>query len=118
MPIMQDPDKMPIGLVVAMPKDKLLVWSISGMEGTLQAPLLAADLADPTAMKRLNAVLVDIVKRRWEGKDRPPATQTIVLMADDATTMQAIADVLVAVRTTVDGGTPLFPDVHLSRGFE
>jgi len=118
MPIMQDPDKMPIGLIVAMPKDKLLVWSISGMEGTIQAPLLAADLADPTAMKRLNAVLVDIVKRRWEGKDRPPATQTIVLMPDPATTMQAVADVLVAVRTSVDGGTPLFPDVQLSTGFE
>lgn len=117
-PIMQNPDRMPLGLVVSVTKDKLLVWSMTGMEGTLAEPRLSVPLADAAAMKQLNAFLVDMVKRRWEGKDRAPETQAIIVMADPATPMQTVVDVFVAVRTTVDGATPLFPDIQLSAGFE
>jgi biopolymer transport protein ExbD len=37
----QSPDEQPLKLVVSVQRDKLLLWSISGLEGTLQQPKLS-----------------------------------------------------------------------------
>src|SRR5690348_6181262 len=37
-PAQTNPDDQPLKLVVSVTRDKMLLWSISGLEGTLQAP--------------------------------------------------------------------------------
>jgi biopolymer transport protein ExbD len=117
-PLLVDPDKMPVQLVVSIAKDELLLWSISGLEGTLKEPRASLPLRDPATMTKLNAQLLDIVKRRWDSKDRLPDTQQILVMADRTTPLQTVAEVFAAVRSSSDGKTVLFPDILLSSGFE
>jgi biopolymer transport protein ExbD len=114
------PDKVaagqkPTGLkpVVAITKDKLILWSISGLEGTLQAPKLtvARGQAD-----KLTPALAEIVKRRFKGK-RDGADREILVMADGNMPMKDVMAVMFAVRTAADG-SELFPDIQLSSGFE
>ncbi len=40
-PAQTNPDDQPLKLVVSITKDRMLLWSISGLEGTLQAPKAA-----------------------------------------------------------------------------
>jgi hypothetical protein len=101
-------------LFVTITKDKLLVWSITGEEGTLRDP--KATLA-PTDSAKLSAVLAEIVQRRWPYGVRPPDASRIVVMGEYGTPMQTLARVFGAVRATPDG-KPLFPDITLSAGFE
>jgi biopolymer transport protein ExbD len=37
-PTPQNPDELPLNLVVSVTRDRALIWSIAGMEGTLQQP--------------------------------------------------------------------------------
>ena len=98
----QDPDKgpeeKPIQLVVSIGKQQILIWSISGLEGTLQEPKVriprVADDGDGVKVKRipaydyraLNAGLYEIAKRLWRDKvpRKPRKLQTyqVILMAD------------------------------------
>ena len=110
------PDDQPLGLFVTIRKDKLFVWSISKLEGSLATPRFSSSLGGD-AIERLNGDLHDIVKRRWGGKPRPPRSTEIVIQADGAIPLQTVAEVIGAVRKTRDGGE-LFPDVMLSIDFE
>lgn len=98
--------------VVAITGAKLLLWSISGTEGTLKQPKLAAARPD-----EIGKALAEIVSRRWPTAKRSNDDRAIVLMADAGTPMQTIADVLAVVRATPDG-KELFPMIELSTGFE
>jgi hypothetical protein len=98
-------------MVVTIDKDKLLLWSISGKEGTLQKPKLVAHTPDEIA-----AALARIVDERWHGGTRPEDDRSIVVMADNSTMMQRVADVLAVVRVGADG-KELFPNILLSSGF-
>jgi biopolymer transport protein ExbD len=103
-----------VGMTVTITKGQLTVWSISGQEGTLKAPKLqvARDhLAD------VQTALAEIVKRRWHGGTRADADRAIVVMADGATPMQSLAEILAALRATADG-TELFPVIDLATGFD
>ncbi|MBA2542403.1 MAG: hypothetical protein H0V17_22365, partial [Deltaproteobacteria bacterium] len=111
------PDDQPLGMFVSIMKTEMIVWSVSGLEGTLREPLRSYKLPDPDATRRLTDDLTYVVKKRWERKPRPPASLSIVVMADAATPMQWIAEVLGAVRKTKTGDD-LFPDIQLSSGFE
>ena len=103
-----------MGLAVSATKDKLVVWSISGSEGTLKAPKASVARTDLAAV---SAALSEIAKRRWGTKQRGDADRTILLMADSSTSMQDVFDLMIAIRTTEDG-KELFPNVLLSAGFE
>ena len=104
----------PARLFVTVTKDKLLVWSVTGEEGTLRDP--KATLA-PTDTAKLSAVLAEIVQRRWPYGVRPADGNRIVVQADGDIPMQTVASIFGAVRATPDG-KPLFPDIMLSSGFE
>lgn len=106
----------PVKLVVTMTSRDIVVWSFSGVEGTLTQPKLSVARTDPSAMSNVNATLAEIIRRRWPGQ-RPETTREIVVMAERATPMQLVAEVLGAVRALPDG-TALFPDILLSTGFE
>ena len=110
------PEDQPLGMIVSITKTSVIVWSVSGLEGTLKAPRRVVAIG-PTAVAEVNRELAEIVKRRWGGKVRRPETREIIVQADHATPMQTVAELLGAVRVTADG-VELFPDVVLAGGFE
>jgi biopolymer transport protein ExbD len=104
------PDKAPpvpgaLGLMLGVTSKNLLLWSISGQEGTLQAPKVTTTRTDELAK-----ALADIATRHAADKD-------IIVMADEPTPMQAVAEAYAVVRKTADGHD-LFPTILLSAGFE
>lgn len=114
------PDKVtdkpkPSGLkmVVAITKQKILLWSISGLEGTLQAPKLTVAIGEAD---KLTPALAEIVKRRFKGK-REAVDRQILVMADGDVPMKIVMPVMFAIRAAGDG-SELFPDIQLSTGFE
>jgi biopolymer transport protein ExbD len=103
----------PLGLAVAVTKDKLILWSLSGLEGTLSTPKLSVGRTDTA---KLALAVAEITKRRFPDK-RAEADRSIMIMADSAVPMQDVLTTIVAVRTTADD-RELFPDVVFSAGFE
>jgi len=101
------------GLMVSVLKSEVLVWSRSGDEGTLAQPKATISLHRPTAIVELTTALTEIASRRWPGERRSAASRMIALQADPSVSAQVIANVIGAVRATVDG-KDLFPDVALS----
>jgi biopolymer transport protein ExbD len=103
-----------VRVVVAVTKDKLIVWSLSGQEGTLKKPKLAV-AGDRTG--EVQQALAEIVARRWPDGTRAADEHHLVLMADGTMPMQMLADLMVAVRSSNDG-KELFNDLWLSTGLE
>jgi hypothetical protein len=104
-------------LFVSVTREKMIVWSISGEEGTLHDPKWLITGHDAAAMAKVSAALADIVARRWPTGQRPDDGDEIVVQADDALPMSVIAVLFGAVRATPDG-KPLFPEILLSMGFQ
>ena len=109
-PAHEPAEEPPLGLVVAMSKRDLIVFSMSGREGTLQAPRLATGGISSAEIARVQEALVDIHARHDEER-------RILLVFDATTSMQHVTETLAAVRARPDGG-PLFTDVMLGTGFE
>jgi hypothetical protein len=112
-----DPEDEPLRLVVSVTETEILLWSLSGHEGTLQAPKLRIARPSATAVAELGQALAEIAKRRWDGRNRPETSHDILFMADSTITIQAVLELLGAMRATPDG-TVLFRDILLSAGFE
>jgi hypothetical protein len=102
--------------VVSVSKTELILWSISGLEGTLKMPKQRIPRSSATAVADLNKALATIVSSRY-AKSRPETSHEIILMADRATTIQDTLEIAAAMRTTADG-SELFRDIMLSSGFE
>lgn len=100
----------PLGLVVAVTKNNIIVFSISGTEGTLQRPKLATAGISSAEIARAQEALMEIHARHSDER-------SIVVMIDPTINMQLATETLAAVRARPDG-SPLFSDVMLSAGFE
>lgn len=118
----QDPNKppqeKPLQLVVSISKQELLVWSISGLEGTLKEPKARIKrVADDQGRKgkdgklrpipaydyaTLNTTLFEISKRLWRDvvprKPRKIETYQVILMADGDIPYGTIIATMDAVR--------------------
>lgn len=111
------PAEPPVHMAMSFAGPKVLVWSMSGQEGTLAAPRATIALdADGAWIKEVRARLGEVVQRRWAGRTRPVDQTAIVIMVDPATTAGALVAAIAAVRSDASG-QPLFPDVRLSPGF-
>jgi hypothetical protein len=106
------PDR-PVQLVVAIGKTDVILWSFSGLEGTINAPKLQVPLDGAAAP--LRKALEEIVALRWSGKERNE--HTILIMADGDTPMGRVEEIVGAARADA-AGKPLFPDLTFSAGFE
>lgn len=115
-PADQPPADAPIKPVVSITKDKVFLWSISALEGTVKDPKVEVPL-DDKAPAAITAALAEIVKRRWPDGKRPECSGQIVVMPDSTIPMSVVVPMLGAVRASPDG-TELFADVLLSMGFE
>jgi hypothetical protein len=114
----KNPNEQPLKLVVSISasQNKIILWSISGLEGTLQNPKAEIpripwqvavqnklykknDTPVPVFdTGKLNKALEEIAKRRWQGKKRNASTYQIVLMADDTIPYGTIIPVMDALR--------------------
>ena len=101
-----DAEAAQIKMVVAITKSKVLLWSLSGQEGTLDKPKLDVPL---DRIAELRKALVEIADRRWPGGTGKETA--IVVMADGDVPVQTVAEVMAAAK-------PVFPDVRLSSGFQ
>jgi hypothetical protein len=111
------PAEPPVDMVLSFAGPDLLVWSLSGQEGTLATPraVLPVD-ADGAWVERVRGALGEVVQRRWAGRTRPVDQTAIVIMVDPPSTAGALVAAIAAVRSDASG-RPLFPDVRLSPSF-
>lgn len=103
-----EPDGMP-GIMVSVLEREILIWSRSGLEGTLAKPRRAIPFSHPHALRELTATLDDIVQRWWLPRD----PRVVSLQADPSVPVQTIAHVIGALRETTDGRV-VFPTVALA----
>jgi biopolymer transport protein TolR len=103
------PDEKPLQLIVSATQQGIILWSISGLEGTLESPkarvnraaATAADSAPVFDYAALNASLYEIATRRWKGKERQPDTYEIILQADPDIPYETIVAIMDAVRRRI-----------------
>ena len=99
----------PLKLIVSVSRKTVILWSISGDEGTLQAPKLSLSLAADSGAK-IKAALAEIANRRFGGPV-PSAQRSIIFQADGDVDAATFVPMIAAMRS-------VFPDVMLSSGFE
>jgi biopolymer transport protein ExbD len=117
------PDEQPLGIMVSMTKNRLYLWSVSGLEGTLQEPKLSLGLLPPKEAgeapsfdyKQLNQALIEIATRRWGGKLRPMDTYEILLQADGDIPYETIINVMDYMRRPIPQGVHPLPIVTLPK---
>ncbi len=110
----QKPDEQPLQLMVSITKNRMILWSVSGLEGTLDAPKATAGLMPPVKAsdppvfdyQKINQALIEIATRRWEGKLRPMDTYEILLQADGDIPYETVVAAMDNMRRPIpaDGG--------------
>ncbi|HTE52185.1 MAG TPA: biopolymer transporter ExbD [Kofleriaceae bacterium] len=122
----QKPDETPIQIMVSATKQGLVLWSLSGLEGTLQSPkarvarlpATRADEAPRYDYAALNNALYEIANRRWRGKLRDQDTYEIILQCDPEIPYETVVDIMDAVRRRIPPGLragALLPEVALPK---
>ena len=109
----QNPDEKPLQLIVSATKQGILLWSISGLEGTLDAPKAriprlpaeSASAAPRYDYQKLNDALYEIAKRHWLGKLRPLDSYDILLQLDPDIPYETLVHIMDAVRQRTPPGT-------------
>jgi biopolymer transport protein TolR len=109
----------PLQLAIAITQTKISLFSLSGQEGTLEAPrveIAASKPAEEYDLGELTEAAAEIVARRWPDRgDRPDKSTEVILIPDPEIPYHVIVAVMDAVRATTDGQL-LFPDVIFSSG--
>lgn len=96
----EKPDEKPLQLVVSVTKKQLILWSVSGLEGSLKEPKAVIARDNPGQRPpsydyhALNSALYEIAARRWDGKPRERDTYEIILQADGAIPYETIIQVM------------------------
>lgn len=115
----KNPDEKPLQLIVSATKQGMILWSISGLEGTLEAPKARInrrqtkpDEAPSYDYKVLNDALFEISARRWKGKVRQLDTYEIILQADPDIPYETIVHIMDAVRRKLP--TEYKPGTHIA----
>jgi biopolymer transport protein TolR len=118
-----DPQKSPneerLQLVVSATPKGMILWSMTGLEGSLREPratipVVSAPGESPIAYdyRRLNDALYEIAARRWKGRLRTMETYEIILQADAETPYETIIKIMDNMRRRIPPGAegkPLDP---------
>ncbi len=116
----KEPKDEPLHLIVSMTEDRYLLWSISGLEGTLDNPKLTVERGPPEGktggydFEGLTEILNEIVKRRWPTGQRPEISTEILIQADGSVPFQTLAALISATRYS-KAGDSLFPFTMLAK---
>jgi biopolymer transport protein ExbD len=103
------PDEQPLQMMVSITTNRLILHSISGLEGSLKEPALNLPLLPPAKAgdapsfdyRKLNDKLLEIASRRWKGKIRPRDTYEMVIQADNVIPYETIVNVMDYVRRPI-----------------
>jgi biopolymer transport protein ExbD len=106
------PDEQPLQMMVSVSHNRLILHSISGLEGTFEKPALTLPILVPEnagdapsfEYDKLNAKLQEIASRRWKGKLRPRDTYEMVIHADFTIPYETIVTVMDYVRRPIPAG--------------
>lgn len=102
-----DLEKEPVHLIVVLTETKLLLWSVSGMEGTLTEPSLVVERdsskSDEYGFAKLSVKLSEIIERRWPENDRNPEDYELMLMPESTTPYRIIVEFMAATQKTPSG---------------
>jgi len=117
------PDEQPLQLMVSVTKNRMILWSVSGLEGTLQEPKISVGLLPPENAsdapsfdyQQLNQALLEIASRRWEGKLRPADTYEILLQADGDIPYETVVKVMDFMRRPMPPDTVPLPYVSMPK---
>jgi hypothetical protein len=115
-----EPGDEPLQLIASITKDKIVLWSISGLEGTLMEPKLViprdggGTAASGYDFNKLRAALEEIAERRWAGKERPNESHDFLLQFDGDVPFQIVAAGISATQKT-SGGEDLFASTMLAK---
>ncbi|MEJ7601785.1 MAG: hypothetical protein WKG01_28060 [Kofleriaceae bacterium] len=102
--------------MITISNTHLTLWSVSGLEGTLAQPRLVVKREDKGALADLSRTLDEIVGKRLS-VPKAEADRSILVMVEAEIPMQALAEVLGAVRATAEG-KELFTDVMFTLAFQ
>jgi biopolymer transport protein TolR len=102
----KDPNDQPLQLVVSVTKTGITLWSVTGLEGTLDQPRARigrlADGGNGAApafdYRQLNSALYEIASNRWRGKIRGHDTYEIILMVDGEMPYEVVIATMDALR--------------------
>ncbi len=108
----QQPNKERLQLVVSATKTGMIVWSMTGLEGTIQAPKATIPVVSPPTSdsvikydyQQLNDTLYEIATRRYKGKRRAMATYEIIIQADAETPYEVVVEIMDHVRRRIPAG--------------
>ncbi len=117
------PDEQPLQLMVSVTTKRMILWSVSGLEGTLEQPKATMSLvptakaSDPPAYEyaKLNAALIEISTRRWGGKKRPETTYEILLQADGDIPYETVIAVMDHMRRPIPADGKSLPEVRMPK---
>jgi biopolymer transport protein ExbD len=117
------PDEQPLQLMVSVTKNRMILWSVSGLEGTLQEPKATIALVAPVnasdapayEYNTLNAALIEIATRRWGGKLRPETTYEILLQADGDIPYETVIKVMDHMRRPIPADGKSLPEVKMPK---
>jgi len=98
----KDPNEKSLQLVVSITQKEMILWSISGLEGTIKEPkavmerlpAVQGDKIPRYNLAKLNDTLFVIAKTRWHGKLRNLETYEVILQADGEIPYDTIIDVM------------------------
>lgn len=129
------PADLPIQPIVAAGQRELVLFSVSGQEGTLQDPALR--MPWPGEAHKLTLGLREIASRRWKGRPRRLDSHQIILILEPPASYETLVELAAAVRQTGPGAVdlpatgadgkrepydpdrhPLFSTILLGMGFE
>ncbi len=133
-----------IQLVVAVTKPEIIMFSLSGLEGTLEAPKAKIPAREPGKeyefQKLTDAAAEIVIRRGWDklrildttgdqplclAPDkaplpmeacRPAGATEVFLMVDGEIPYATVIAAMDALRSTTDGALPLFPGIIFSSG--
>jgi biopolymer transport protein TolR len=119
----EKPDEQPLQLMVSVTKNRMILWSVSGLEGTLQAPKATMGVVPPTSASdapayeydKLNTALIEIATRRWGGKKRPEMTYEILLQADGDIPYETVITVMDHMRRPIPADGKTLPEVRMPK---
>lgn len=117
------PDEQPLQLMVSVTKNRMILWSVSGLEGTLEEPKATMGLVAPVKANdapayeynKLNQALIEIATRRWSGKKRPEMTYEILLQADGDIPYETVITVMDHMRRPIPADGKTLPEVRMPK---
>ncbi len=101
----EQPDAARVQLILSLTDKRLVLWSVSGLEGTLTDPVLSSDRDPANAhwfdLGKVSAKLAEIEERQWPGGEGAP--HELLVQAHAELPYRVLAELLSEIQKTASG---------------